>query len=98
MQKGNLTSEQAEAQVGTEAVKTVESKNCQPTNRVGYNGASQGDDSTEWSASVSCVDADGNDCTLIAYYYTSNEDDEIMAENDGDGSYIDWEISGYEIN
>ena len=95
--KGNLTREQAVAIVGAEAVEKVERENCEPTNRVGYNGACQGDAFCEWSASVRAKNQDGDDVTLLAYYYTSNEDDRIMAENDGDGSYITWEIAGYEV-
>ena len=95
--KGNLTREQAVAIVGEEATKAVEAKNCEPTNRVGYNGACQGDAFCEWSASVSATNTDGDDVTLVAYYYTTNEQDQIMAENSGDGSYIDWEIAGYEV-
>jgi len=97
MQKGNLTREQAVAIVGEQSVDAVERKNCEPTNRVGYNGACQSDELCEWSASVSSKDADGNDVVLTAYYYTSNKQDEIMAANYGDGSYIDWEIAGFEI-
>lgn len=96
MQKGNLIREQAVAIVGESAVSKVESKNCEPTNRVGYNGSSQGDNLCEWSASVSCEDSDGDDCTLVAYYYTTNEQDDVMAET-GDGSAINWEIEGFEI-
>lgn len=92
MQKGNLTREQAIAQVGAQAVNSVEAENCEPTNRVGYNGACQGDKLTEWSASISFGDA-----TLTAYYYTSNDDDQAMADNGGDGSYINWVIAGYEV-
>ena len=97
MKKGSVTREQALAVVGEQAVDAVERKNCEPTNRVGYNGACQGDDLCEWCASVSCKDKDGNECTLAAYYYTTNEQDEVMAANSGDGSYIDWEIAGYEM-
>lgn len=92
MEKGNLTREQAISEVGEAAVKAVEAKNCEPTNRVGYNGACQGDDFCEWSASVRVGDA-----VLTAYYYTTNAEDEAMAAQDGDGSAIDWEIAGYEI-
>lgn len=97
MQKGNLTREQAVAALGEKLVDTVERKNCEPTNRVGYNGACQGDDLCEWSASVVGKDADGNEVVLTAYYYTTNDQDQIMADNSGDGSYIDWEIEGFEI-
>lgn len=44
-----------------------------------------------------CQDKDGDACTLLAYYYTTNEQDQAMADSDGDGSAIDWEIAGYEI-
>lgn len=97
MTKGNLSREQAVEIVGEAAVNAVESKNCEPTNRVGYNGACQGDTECEWSASVSCKDETGLDVTLTAYYYTTNEQDQLMAECDGDGSVIDWEINGYVV-
>lgn len=95
--QGELTREQAVAMAGEDAVDEVGRKNCEPTGRVGYNGKFQGDDWCEWSASVACQDKDGIDCVLTVYYYTDNEQDQIMADNSGDGSYIDWEIEGYEI-
>lgn len=95
--KGKLTRAQAVEIVGEAAVAKVEAKNCEPTNRVGYNGACQGDDLCEWSAGVKCEDKNGTDCTLVAYYYTTNEEDQAMADAGGDGSVIDWEIDGYEI-
>ena len=87
-----MTREQVVAAVGEESVGKLERKNCEPTNR-----ACQSDDLCEWSASVSCEDKDGNDCTLVAYYYTTNEQDQAMADACGDGSAIDWEIAGYEV-
>lgn len=95
--KGNLTREQAIALVGEDAVCSVERKNCQPTNRVGYNGSCQGDDLCEWSASVGCSNADNDQVTLTAYYYTTNEQDRAIGEADGDGSVIDWTIHGYDV-
>lgn len=97
MNKGNLSREQAVEIVGEAAVSAVESKNCEPTGRVGYNGACQGDEECEWSASEACKDETGLDVTLVAYYYTTNEQDQLMAECDGDGSAIDWTISGYVV-
>lgn len=97
MQKGNMTREEAIAIVGLESVEKAERENCEPTNRVGYNGAEQGDGLCEWSASVRCQDKDGDACTLLAYYYTTNEQDQAMAAANGDGSAIDWEIAGYKI-
>lgn len=92
--KGNLTRAQAAAIVGAVWVDLVESKNCEPTGRVGYNGACQGDELCEWRAGVTCGD---QGCTVAVYYYTSNDDDQTMGDNDGDGSAIDWVIAGYEI-
>lgn len=97
MQKGNLTREQAVAIVSESAVDKVERENCQPTNRMGYNGTCQGDDLCEWSCSVRCKDTNGDDCTLVAYYYITNEEEQAMADADGDGSAINWEIAGFEI-
>lgn len=37
-----------------------------------------------------------NDCVLVSYYYTNNDDDQAIADA-GDGSAIDWVISGYDI-
>jgi hypothetical protein len=96
MLKGNLTKDQAISIVGQNAVDAVERENCEPTNRVGYNGACQNNDLCEWSAGVSCKTKDGNDRILLAYYYTTNEQDDLIAET-GDAGSIDWIIEGYEI-
>lgn len=93
--KGNLTREQAIAQVGVSAVERAESQNCEPTNRVGYNGACQGDELIEWSASARAQDENGCECVVTAYYYTTQE--EIDAAGD-DLSNVAWEIAGYEIS
>ena len=97
MRKEFMTREQAVEVVGEAAVSNVDSKACDPTNRVGYNGLCQGDDSTEWSASVGCEDKDGNDCILIAYYYTSSEQEQVMIDNELDTDYLDFKIAGYEV-
>ena len=94
--KGKLTREQAVAIVGEAAVDDVESENCEPTNRVGYNGACHGNSLTEWSASKRCKDTNGIDVTLIAYYYTSNAQDRVIADT-GDAGFINWEIEGFEV-
>ena len=91
-----LTREQAIEIVGIEAVKKVEAENCEPTGRVGFNGACQGDDLTEWSASVAASDKEGYPVRLVAYYYTDNDEDQAMADA-GDGSVINWEISHYAV-
>ena len=97
MYKGNLTRKEAVAIVGEKAVDAVEQKSCEPTGRVGYNGACQGDELCEWSASSLGKDTSGVHCSVVVYYYTNNEQDDVMAAQDGDGSAIDWAIEGYEI-
>ncbi|PJJ96460.1 hypothetical protein CO615_10680 [Lysobacteraceae bacterium NML75-0749] len=93
-----LTREEAISMVGLEAVEAVERENCEPTNSVGYNGACQGDQKTEWVASVKATDADGNPVRIYAYYYTTNEQDAAMAAADGDGSVVDWVIDHYRVS
>ena len=88
--KNLMTREQVEVIVGRGAVDAVEYINCEPTGRCGYNGACQGDELCEWVSYVDAVDADGEHCELLAYYYTTNDQD----ENIGD---IDFVIAGYEI-
>jgi hypothetical protein len=95
--KGNLSREDAVAAIGEDAVNAAESANCEPTGRVGYNGACQDNDLCEWFASAPGTDKNGVECSVIVYYYTTNEQDETMAAQDGDGSAIDWVIEGYEI-
>lgn len=96
--KGTLTRDQAIKLVGLETVKRVEAENCEPTGRCGYNGGLQGDALTEWSAGVDCEDNDLDSYVLLAYYYTTNDQDRAIADADGDGSVISWEITGYEIH
>lgn len=81
---------------GAAAVDKVDAENCEPTNRCGFNGRCQGDDECEYSATVN-LDGNEHGDTLTAYYYISNDDEQCLADNDGDGSAIDWEIAGYEI-
>lgn len=87
-----MTREQVVEMFGEEVVAKLERENCEPTNRVGFNGACQGDASTEWKASIKVGDQ-----YLEAYYYTTNEQDERMAECEGDGSAINWEIEFYTV-
>jgi hypothetical protein len=86
MKKGNLNRAQAVAEAGEAAVSRVESINCEPTNRVGYNGACQGDAEIEWRASTKITDG-----ILEVYYYTDADD------ADDEGMPSSWEIEGYEI-
>ena len=92
MRKGNLTREQVVEIFGEEIIGQLEAQNCEPTNRL----QTDGDDSTEWSASVDTPDHEEY-WGVTCYYYTTPEEDELMAECDGDGSAIDWEIEGYEV-
>lgn len=88
-----LTRDEAIKLAGIKAVEAVEAENCEPTNRVGFNGPCQGDDLTEWAASVTLDNGD----TLTAYYYTDEDDEAEVEANGGDWGGIDWEISHYEI-
>jgi len=92
----NITREEAIELAGMETVEILDRENCEPTGLVGYNGACQGDDLTQWTASVK-FEQDGQQYTLVAYYYTTNAQDDIMAANDGDGASIDWVIDAYMI-
>lgn len=94
--RGNLiTREEAIKRVGEETIVKLEKLNCEPTGRLGLRGYP--DDWTEWTAAIQAIDQDGYEVGVIAYYYTSNEQDQIMADNDGDGSSISWEVEGYEV-
>ena len=93
MRKGNLTREEAIKIAGEAAVNAVETENCDFTNRVGYNGSCQGDSEVEFSAAVKCADADGDEATLVVYYYQSAEAVD-SAQELGD---LDWQVEGYEI-
>lgn len=94
--KGNLTREEAVAIIGEEAVAAAERENCEPTGRVGYNGACQGDELIEWSACEAGVDRDGNECHVLVYYYTTRADEEAAIESGWDAA--SWKIAGYEIS
>jgi hypothetical protein len=87
-----LTRKQAVAIVGEAAVAKAEAANCEPTGRLGYNGACHGDEEIEWSAGASATDRDGIECTVRVYYYTS----QVEIDSAGDDlSNIDWVIDGY---
>jgi hypothetical protein len=86
-----MTRDEAVAAASEKEVAASEATGCEPTNVCGLNGACQGDDLTEWRAR-------DRDSRVAVYYYTTNEQDQVMANNDGDGSAIDWEIAGYEVN
>lgn len=88
----NLSKNDVLALFGLEVLKKIENENCEPTNRVGYNGACQGDALTEWSATVQ-ID---NDARITAYYYTNNDEDAMAAECD-DLSCINWVVDHYTV-
>jgi hypothetical protein len=92
MEKGDLSRDQAIKLAGIDAVNRVDRVNCEPTNRVGYNGLCQGDEYTEWSASI---DLDNGE-TLTVYYYTSSEDEQTSIDNDEwIGDAVDWDAALY---
>jgi hypothetical protein len=70
------------------AINKVEAINCEPTNRV----LPDGDERTEWSASITI-----GDITLIAYYYTTPADEQLVDNNGGDWGAVDWAIDHYTI-
>ncbi len=90
MRRGNLTRDQAIAEVGIEAVDMVDSANCDFTNRV----QTDGDEGIEFSATVSTTDREGYDIRLVAFYYQAQAD--LDAAGD-DLSNCDWAVSGYEV-
>jgi len=88
--KGNLTREQAVAIVGEAAAAKVDAGNCDFTNRL----MDDNDDRVEFSASVRCEDKDGTECTVIAYYYPTQQE---LDDAGDDLSNVSWEIEGYEV-
>lgn len=94
MRKGTLTRDQAIAMVGKDAIDELDSVNCEPTSRL----QTDGDESTEYSASLKALDKDGSRLVVTAYYYLSPDDERTIAEHDGDGSAVDWVIEGYDID
>jgi hypothetical protein len=89
MRKGDLTRDQAINICGIDAVDKLDKLNCDFTNRV----QTDGDNAVEFSASIECIDSDGDDCTLIAYYYQ----DQGKIDGTDDLGSLDWQINGYEI-
>ena len=54
-----MTRTEAARIVGESTLLQLDRVNCEPTNRVGFNGAIQGDESCEWAASISAQDTKG---------------------------------------
>jgi len=88
-----LTRVQAIEVAGVEAVEAVEAINCEPTNRV---GVQVGDTAMEWAASVDIEHEDYD--TLTAIYMIDEEQQRALADADGDGSAITWEIDHYVVD
>lgn len=87
---GSLTREQAIALVGEAAVNAVDQLEREPSGRQGFNGAKAGDEFTEWNATLDCKQLSGHDVTLIAHYYTTNEQDDSLES-------VDWVVEGYKV-
>lgn len=87
--KGTLTREQAIQAVGAALVDKLDAASCDYTGRV----QTDGDDSVEFSASVSTGDEEHGRMTLTAYYYQSPSD----LEGVQDLSDLKWTVSGYEL-
>lgn len=93
-----MTRDEAIKAVGIEAVEAVERINCEPTNRVGYNGNTQNDPTIEWEATYQLPENADEYDHISAYYYTdADETDRIAEETGGDLSGLDWTIDHYEI-
>ena len=99
-----LTREEAVELIGESWVDEVERLNCEPTSRV----YPHKDGEIEWMASIEIDGYDGlseaqierlpvGGCTLMAVYYTTREDSELVEENGGDWSGIDWTPDHYEL-
>ena len=91
MRHGKLSRDHVVALFGEEVIAKLDAEPCEPTSRL----QTDGDDSVEYSATIRVKHEDYTYVT--AYYYTTPEQEQRMADCDGDGSVIDWEIEGYDI-
>lgn len=87
--KSKYTREEVVARLGEEAVAKVDAATCGFTNRVQCDG----DTRAEFSASVNCIDTDGEEVILAAYYYVEQEKLDSVETLD----QIDWVIDGYNV-
>lgn len=87
----NLSRAEAISVVGEAAVNLVDADNCDYTNRCMQ---AHEDHLVEFSASISCVDADGCECSLIAYYYQEQTD---IVEAEGQLDVLDWSVHHYAV-
>lgn len=90
MKHGTISRKEAIEIVGLEMVEKVDKENCDFTNRI----QTDGDTSVEFSSSVQGEDLNGDDCTLVAYYYQDQDDIDEAGDDLGN---LDWEVEGYEI-
>lgn len=97
MMKGNKSRDEVIAIVGIETVEKAERGPYVMTNRVGYNGACQGDELIEWYAALPCKDNDGCDCTLEVYCYMTDQENEQSIIDDGLWCLHHRNIHSYEI-
>lgn len=88
--RGQLTREQAIEIVGEKAVDKVERQNCDFTGRL----MDDCDDRVEFAASISAKNTDGDDVTLVAYYYPTQSELDAAGDDLGD---VDWVVEGFEI-
>lgn len=86
MKKDLMTEQQVLEVVTQDAVNHVQRENAEETNRLMDCGL------VEFSGSCKAIDKDGDEITLIAYYYQSKEDYENQELDN-----LDWEIEGYEV-
>lgn len=91
MDYDKMTREDAIQYAGIEAVKAVESENCDFTNRV--TDGTEWDGWCEFSASVRLSNDPNDRESLIAYYYQKNEDVDAV-EDMGD---LTWTIDHYSV-
>lgn len=86
-----MTREEAIQYAGIEAVRAVESENCDFTNRV--TAGTEWDGFCEFSASVRLHDDPNDREQLIAYYYQKNED----VDSTEDLGSLRWEIDHFSL-
>lgn len=90
MLKGSMTRNEVIEEVGEQALNAVEAESCDFTNRV----MGDHEDAIEFAASVRTENKDGEEVTLVAYYYPTTAEIESAGE---DLSNVNWVIYGYEI-
>ena len=93
MRHGQLTRAEAVEIAGEDMISALDKADCDYTGRL----QTDGDDSVEFSASVSGTARDGESITVIAYY---DQDPSDLTDDYGEGvdhSLLDWVVYGYEV-